>query len=75
MAAAAARLSAAPVLALDGSIGLARARYFNLGDVMVTALSDGFLPIGPELMNSMSEADFGTLLRAAYIDSTRIALA
>ena len=68
-AAAAIGLSAAPVVAQDGSIGLATARHFKVGDATVTALSDGFLPIGAELMNGVSEADFQALLRAAYIDS------
>lgn len=61
-------LRLAPVMAQDGSpMGLATARSFPIGAARVTALSDGFLPIGPEALNGVTPEAFAALLEAAHL--------
>ena len=61
-------LRAMPVLAQgSGALGIATAQVFKVGDVSVTALSDGFLPITPEALIGVTPEEFATLLAEAYI--------
>jgi len=58
----------APVQAADASVsGLVAARVFQIGDAVVTALSDGFLPIDASAMIGIDEAGFKALLAEAYL--------
>jgi len=66
---AASGLRLAPALAQDGSTtGVAAARSFPIGGARVTALNDGFLPIGPDALNGIEPEAFMELLRAAHIE-------
>ncbi|MDJ0827945.1 MAG: MBL fold metallo-hydrolase [Rhodobacter sp.] len=65
----AAGVRVAPVLAQDGTMGVAAAQRFSIGEAVVTAFSDGFLPIGADALIGVTAEEFRTLLQAAYIDA------
>lgn len=59
-----------PILAHEGGHGAAlpAAQRFAIGDITVTALSDGALRIGPEALQGIDAAGYDELMRAAFRD-------
>ena len=51
-----------------GAAGLVAARRYSVGDAHVTALSDGFINIGPESLFGVTPEEFAMLLENAYMD-------
>lgn len=43
------------------------AQSFKVGDITVTVISDGFLPIGADLLHNVTEETYSDCLRAAYV--------
>ncbi len=67
-AAGVAGLRMAPVHAAGSSVtGLAAAREFRIGEAIVTALSDGFLPIDASVLTGIDAEGFSALLADAYL--------
>lgn len=57
----------APVsAAFDGRLAVAAARTFAVGEARVTALGDGYLEVGAEVLQGITEADFARLTADAY---------
>ncbi|MGX9355135.1 MBL fold metallo-hydrolase [Roseobacteraceae bacterium S113] len=52
-----------------GAEGLVAARRYRIGAATVHVLSDGFIPLGPEMLNGVTPDEFATLLEAAHISS------
>ena len=52
-----------------GAKGLVAARRYRIGAATVHVLSDGFIPLGPEMLNGVTPDEFATLLDAANISS------
>lgn len=50
-----------------GAQSLSGAQSFTIGAVKVTALSDGFLPIGPEALSGVTPEEFASDLAAAFM--------
>lgn len=55
------------VRAREGGLSIAAAQRFGVGGAEVVALSDGFLPMSPELLTVAAE-DWTALLQAGYYD-------
>lgn len=60
-------LRVVPALAQDGAPALAVAHRFPVGSATVTALSDGFLPITPDVLVGISPEEFAARLAEAYV--------
>lgn len=52
-------------------VSLAAAQRFRFGEVTVTALSDGYLQISPDVLLGIDAAGFEELSRAAFLDPAR----
>ncbi len=50
-----------------GAEGLVAARRYRVGAATVHVLSDGFIPIGPDMLNGVTPEEFATLLERAHI--------
>ena len=50
-----------------GAKGLVAARRYSVGSATVHVLSDGFIPIGPDMLNGVTPEEFATLLEQAHI--------
>ncbi len=50
-----------------GAEGLVAARRYQIGAATVHVLSDGFIPVGPEMLNGVTPDEFATLLQAAHL--------
>jgi glyoxylase-like metal-dependent hydrolase (beta-lactamase superfamily II) len=51
----------------QGTAQVAAAQRFKVGDMIVTALSDGYLEIGASALSGVSEEDFQEALNAAFL--------
>ncbi|PSL19584.1 MBL fold metallo-hydrolase [Shimia abyssi] len=49
--------------------GLVAARRYRVGAATVHVLSDGYIPLGPEMLNGVTPEEFASLLEAAHISS------
>lgn len=47
--------------------GLVAARRYRVGSATVHVLSDGFIPIGPQMLSGVTPEEFASLLEAAHI--------
>ena len=50
-----------------GAQGLVAARRYRVGAAIVHVLSDGFIPIGPDMLNGVTPEEFSALLEKAHI--------
>lgn len=61
-------LRVAPVEAAGSAdVGLVAAREFRIGEALITALSDGFLPIDASALSGVDAEEFAALLADAYL--------
>ncbi|WP_165354652.1 MBL fold metallo-hydrolase [Tropicimonas sp. IMCC6043] len=56
------------VIAADGGVQVTAAQRFKVGDMLVTALSDGFLPLDPALMSGVDADGVKSLVERAHQD-------
>ena len=63
-------LTAAPMGAFAQATQFLAVRRQSLGSMTVTALSDGFLPLGHDVLSGIDQTDFDALVTAARLDPT-----
>ncbi|WP_088348009.1 MULTISPECIES: MBL fold metallo-hydrolase [Rhodomicrobium] len=56
-----------PVAIADTVVQVAAAQRFKIGDIVVTALSDGHIMLDPALFSGITPDEFQAALRAAYL--------
>ena len=64
-------LSVRAVAAAGHTAQIAAAQRFPVGDMTVTALSDGFIPIDASVLDGIDEAGFAAAARAAFLSPER----